>query len=112
MRRWSEEDLARIGAFSHDRVRTELWPWLLDRGYASEQDTSHLDAFLDRLGRCDAHLHARVSIARSWTWSDAEHLDTRGALVGELREAITTLLATLQEPPLPTDADQTATTTP
>lgn len=101
VRRWAEEDRERIGAYRHDTVRTELWPWLQDRGYASEEDTVHLDEFLDGLGRRDAHLRPRVEITRRWAWADAERLDDRGVLTDELRTAITELLSTIDEPPLP-----------
>lgn len=101
VRRWSEEDRERIGAYRHDKVRTELWPWLQDRGYASEEDDVHLDEFLDGLGRRDAHLRPRVEITRRWAWADAERLDEHRALTDELRTAITELLSTLDEPPLP-----------
>ena len=101
VRRWAEEDRERIGAYQHDKVRTELWPWLHDRGYASEEDTVHLDEFLDGLGRRDAHLRPRVEITRRWAWVDAERLDDRGTLTDDLRTAITELLSTLDEPPLP-----------
>jgi len=101
MRRWSEEDRDRIGAYRHNTVRTELWPWLQERGYASDDDTAELDGFLDGLGRRDAHLRPRVGITRRWAWAEAEQLDDRGSLAGELRTAITELLSTLDEPPLP-----------
>jgi len=101
VRRWAEEDLERIGAYPYDRVRSELWPWLQQRGYASDDDTVQLDAFLDGLGRRDAHLRPRVEITHRWAWSDAEQLDDRGSLADELRTAISELLAALDEPPLP-----------
>jgi hypothetical protein len=101
VRRWSEEDREHIGAYRHDTVRTELWPWLQDREYASEEDSVHLDEFLDGLGRRDAHLRPRVEITRHWAWAEAEQLDERSLLIDELRTAITDLLGTLDEPSLP-----------
>lgn len=98
VRLWSDEDRALIGAYRHDKVRTELWPWLQDRGDASAQDTVHLDGFLDGLGRRDAHLRPRVEIARHWAWADAEDLDERAMLADELRGAIAELFSALEEP--------------
>jgi hypothetical protein len=101
VRRWAEEDRERIGAYPYDTVRTELWPWLQERGYASAQDAVDLDTFLDGLGRRDAHLRPRIEITRRWAWADAEQLDDRGTLADDLRTAISELLSTLDEPPLP-----------
>lgn len=105
VRRWSEEDQGHIGAYQHDKVRTELWPWLKQRGYASQEDDRHLDEFLDALGRRDAHLRPRVEIVRRWAWPEAEHLDERKQLASEVREATTDLLSALEEPPLPPPRD-------
>ena len=101
VRRWSDEDREHIGAYPHDRVRTELWPWLQTRKYASEEDSVHLDEFLKGLGRRDAHLRPRIEIARRWPWDEVEQLDERRLLVDELGTAIADLLSTLDEPPLP-----------
>ena len=100
-RRWAEEDRERIGAYGHDKVRSELWPWLQERGYASDEDTAQLDVFLDGLGRRAAHVRPRVEITRRWAWAEAERLDEIGTLTHELRMAITELLSALDEPPLP-----------
>jgi hypothetical protein len=105
VRRWSEEDRERIGAYRHDQVRSELWPWLQERGYASQEDSGHLEEFLEGLGRRDAHLRPRVEITRRWSWPEAEQLDGRSQLASELRAATTSLLAALEEPPLPTARD-------
>jgi hypothetical protein len=105
VRRWSEEDQEHIGAYRHDKVRTELWPWLKERGYASQEDDRHLDEFLDGLGRRDAHLRPRVEITRRWAWAEAEQLDEREQLASELREATAELLSALKEPSLPSPED-------
>lgn len=85
----------------YDTVRSELWPWLQQRGYASGEDTAELATFLDGLGRRDAHLRPRVEITSRWAWSGTEQLDDRGLLADELRKATSELLTTLGEPPLP-----------
>ncbi len=57
------------------RSARELWPWLLQRGYASERDTERLDPFLRALGRRFAHLRPTMHVARSWSWLEAERLE-------------------------------------
>jgi hypothetical protein len=44
--RWEDEDLAWVGAHSRDEVRTTLWPWLKNRGYATAADDSILETRL------------------------------------------------------------------
>jgi hypothetical protein len=100
VRRWSEEDRQHIGGYRYDQVRTELWPWLQERGYASPEDAGHLDGFLDGLGRRAAHLRPRVVFTRRWGWAEAEQLDERKMLTREVRQAIGDLLAALEEPSL------------
>lgn len=101
-RRWAEEDRDRIGAHRYDTVRDGLWPWLLARGYASEEDRAHLEPFLEGLGRRDAHLRPRIELVRRWTVDEAAVLDERHGLADELRRAIDELLAALGEPALGT----------
>jgi hypothetical protein len=56
--RWSGPDFTRVGQHDRRTIRSELWPWLLERGHASPQDEAELDPFLDRLEKRkrDAHL--------------------------------------------------------
>jgi hypothetical protein len=105
VRRLSTVDIDRIGGYRHDEVRSELWPWLRERGYAGPGDDEHLDAFLEGLGRRDAHLRPSLAIRRSWSWDEAERLDERGEMVAEIRAAIRRLLTQLQEPLPPACAD-------
>ena len=97
-RRWEGEDWSHVGAHHRDCIRTELWPWLLERGYASERDAERLDPFLRALGRRFAHLRPSMHVARSWTWTDAERLEDEGRLVGEIRDSVNAVLAALEEP--------------
>ena len=99
-RRWESEDWSQVGAHHRDSIRTELWPWLLERGYASEHDAERLDPFLRALGRRFAHLRPSMHVARSWSWSEAERLEDEGRLVGEIRDALNAVLAALEEPSL------------
>lgn len=100
-RRWEGEDWAHVGAHHRSSIRSELWPWLLERGYASECDHERLDPFLRALGRRFAHLRPSMHVARSWSWANAEALEDEGRLVGEIRDAVNAVLAALEEPLLP-----------
>jgi len=107
-RRWEGEDWSHVGAHHRDCIRTELWPWLLERGYASERDAERLDPFLRALGRRFAHLRPSMHVARSWSWSDAERLEDEGRLVGEIRDAVNAVLAALEEPLLSAESPGTS----
>jgi hypothetical protein len=98
VRRWSGEDFSQVGAHRHDQVRSHLWPWLCERGYASPDEDQQLEEFLGRLGHRDAHLRPGIRIERSWAWAKAVDLDERGGLAGEVRGALTDLLTALNEP--------------
>jgi hypothetical protein len=103
---WLGGDFARVGGHHRDQVHPVLWPWLLERGYASPQDERLLDDFLSHLGRRDAHLRPSIGLQRTWTRAEAADLDQRGALTGELRAAITEILGVLDEPLPPACAAQ------
>lgn len=100
-RRWEGEDWSHVGAHHRNSIRSELWPWLLERGYASEEDAERLDPFLRALGRRFAHLRPSMHVVRSWSWADAERLEDEGRLVGEIRDAVNAVLGALEEPLLP-----------
>ena len=103
--RWSGDDFDKIGAYPFDQIRDNLWPWLRERQYASPEDDQQLDAFLQRLGRRDAHLRPGIEVRRLWPWTHAVRLDERGALVGEVRTAVAELLTALDEPLPPACTD-------
>jgi hypothetical protein len=105
VRQWSADDITEIRAYPYGDIRTKLWPWLRDRGYAGPEDDERLDAFLERLGRRGAHLRPGIEVRRIWLWNEAINLDERHALAGEIRDSIAALLAALQEPPTPACAD-------
>lgn len=98
VRRWSTEDFDWVGAHAHDEIRVALWPWLRERDYAGAEDDASLDAFLDGLGRRQAHLRPGIYVRRLWSWEQAVELDQRGTLVGEIRDAIAAVLTALDEP--------------
>lgn len=97
VRGWLGNDFAHVRGYRRDEV-PDLWEWLLERGYARGTDESQLPAFLDRLGKRDAHLRAGIRIERAWSCADAASLAQRGGLADELRAAITELLGVLDEP--------------
>jgi hypothetical protein len=47
--RWAGPDGEKIGGHHVDAVRDELWPWLLERGYATDDDTELVEPFLERV---------------------------------------------------------------
>jgi hypothetical protein len=100
-RRWQGEDWKQVGAHHRNHILPELWPWLLERGYASEPDRVRLDPFLNALGRRFAHLRPSLHVSRSWDWSEAERLDDEGLLPGEIHDALNRVLGLLGEPQLP-----------
>ena len=100
-RRWQGEDWKQVGAHHRNHILPELWPWLLERGYASESDHARLDPFLHALGRRFAHLRPTIHVSRSWGWEEAELLDDEGLLGGEIRTALNRVLGLLEEPQIP-----------
>jgi hypothetical protein len=99
-RRWQGPDWKRVGAHHRNHVREQLWPWLLDRGYASPGDEERIEPFLRALGRRFAHLRPSMHVARTWEWPQAERLDDEGLLAGEIHAALSKVLTLLDEPPL------------
>lgn len=99
--RWQGEDFERVGAVHRSHIRPQLWPWLLQRGYASPADEAKLDPFLQTLGRRFAHLRPGIHVAREWPLERAEELDDAGLLVDEVRAALNRVLGLLGEPSAP-----------
>ncbi|HEX4838001.1 MAG TPA: hypothetical protein VFV03_05705 [Solirubrobacteraceae bacterium] len=111
-RRWQGEDWKRVGAHHRNHILPDLWPWLLQRGYASECDRARLDPFLHALGRRFAHLRPTIHVSRSWEWGEAERLDDEGALPGDIHDALDRVLGLLDEPQLAPIAAQPTLTEP
>jgi hypothetical protein len=103
--RWAADDFAQVRAHPHGSIREDLWPWLRQRQYAGPEDDQQLDAFLQRLGRRDAHLRPSIELQRTWPWAQAIDLDKRGAMASEVGSAIAELLGALDEP-LPPAGDR------
>jgi hypothetical protein len=98
LHRWLGGDFDRVGAHSRDGVLNDLWPWLLRRDYADPSDEQRLADFLARLGNRPALLRPGITLKRLWPWEQAEELNRRGNLVGEIRAAIADVLTALDEP--------------
>lgn len=97
IQRWSGDDFAWVGAHPRQELRSKLWPWLRSRQYAGPEDDEQVNAFLDRLGRRDVHLRPSLELTRFWPWGEAVELDGRGALTGDVRSAVASLLSALGE---------------
>jgi hypothetical protein len=97
-RRWQGEDWEHVGAHHRNHIQSELWPWLLERGYASPSDAALLDPFMQALGRRFAHLRPSMHVTRSWPLDWALELDEEGLLAEEVRDALNHVLGILEEP--------------
>lgn len=104
-RRWEKGDLAYVRQYAPDEVRATLWPWLKDRGYASDQDDGTLDAFMSRtLKRRPAHLRPGLRMKRRWDREAVRGLD-RHAIAAAIRTDVNAILEAAGEPPLPPATD-------
>lgn len=97
--RWEGADGRRIGQYSSEDVRRELWPWLKERGYASAEDDEVLEEFLSFLGRRPAHLRPGMRFQRRWDISEIDGLG-RHELAGAVRDEVNTILRSAGEPTL------------
>ncbi len=104
-RRWQGEDWVHVGAHHREQILPELWPWLLERGYASPRDEEPLERFMQTLGRRALHLRPALHVSRTWSFAEAEALDDAGLLVGEIHAAINRVLGALDEPLVQTLAE-------
>ena len=99
--RWTGPDGLRIGQHEAGVIRTGLWPWLLERGYASHDDEPELEPFLSRLGRRPAHLRPGLRLLRRWRRDEIAALPGRDALAQEICSAVNCLLTAVGDPRLP-----------
>jgi hypothetical protein len=101
--RWAGPDGQMIGGHRLDTVRDELWPWLLERGYATDEDTELLEPFLRRVRKRkrDAHLRPGLRLMRRWSPEAVAELDRAGNLADHIRAAVNELLVAVGDPVLP-----------
>ena len=97
---WTGADGRRIGQHDADTIRTGLWPWLIDRGYASEEDAPELEPFLLRLGKRPAHLRPGLRLLRRWSREEVIAFRSQNKLVEEIRGAVNRLLGSVGDGPL------------
>lgn len=92
-RRWEDGDLERVGAHSRSEVRGSLWPWLKNRGYATDSDDQVLEDWLSRcLGDRPALMRPGLRLKRACR---------SGETPEALRAEINAILAAAGEPVLP-----------
>jgi hypothetical protein len=82
-----------IGAHSVGDVRTDLWPRVKKRAYATDGDDALLDAFLKIVGRRDVHLRPGLRVRKRFTHAEP------------IRAEIEAILSAAGEPPLPRPGD-------
>ena len=101
--RWAGPDGDTIGGHYVGAVRDELWPWLLERGYATDQDTELLEPFLERVAarNRDVHLRPGLRLLRRWSPEEVAELDRAGWLAERIRDAVNELLVAVGDPALP-----------
>jgi len=98
--RWAGTDGRQIGQHDPSTIRAELWPWLLERGFASHKDDPELGLFLGRLGQRPAHLRPGLRLLRHWGRDDVTALRANGKLANEIRSAVNCLLLAVDDPQL------------
>ncbi|HEX8742465.1 MAG TPA: hypothetical protein VF712_04965 [Thermoleophilaceae bacterium] len=90
-RQWSEGDVEQVGGWPVESLRTGLFPWLVERGYAAPADAAGLPRFERLAARRGPHLRASMRFARECDPGDP----------AELRAHLDEVLALLGERPLP-----------
>ena len=104
VRRWSGSDFLKIGGHPVDAVRGELWPWLLERGYATAPDGELMEPFMERVvarDRPDVHLRPALSLVRRWPHCEVRELEERGQLAARIRAAVDELFSAVGDSALP-----------
>jgi hypothetical protein len=98
--RWEGSDGRQIGQHSSAELRQQLWRWLKQRGYASDEDEDVLEQFLSLLGRRPAHLRPGMRFRRRWDLSETDRLDSKD-LARAIRIDVNAILRAADDPPLP-----------
>lgn len=99
--RWEGADGRQIGQHTVEELGQDVWPWLVDRGYASPHDGEVLEEFLTILGNRKAHLRPGMRFYRRWYASDVERAGTQREFAALVRDDLDHLLAAANEPSLP-----------
>jgi hypothetical protein len=107
--RWLGADFDHVRSYSREAVQESLWPWLLERRYATAAyDKQGFIRFLADLKGHDAYLRPGIQLKRVWPWDSVLAPGGREAVVGEIRAAVGEVLTMLDEPTPPACAGPTA----
>ncbi len=99
LRQWVE-DISEAGRHSREKFEDPgFWSWALERGYASPEDKSKLEEFLDRNVQ-NFDIRPSIRVSKRWPWREAVALDAKGWLASEVRAAADAVLQALDEPTL------------
>jgi hypothetical protein len=74
--RWEGPDGRRIGRYPATELRTAIWPWLKERGYADATDDAVFQEFLHILKRRKGDLRPGMRFRRRWPRKDRERIAT------------------------------------
>lgn len=97
---WEGPGHSWIGGHLRDDLDGSLWPWLKDRGLASDADDGSFEQFLRILAsRPQAHLRAGLYAKRIWSQEEVAMRST--SLASEIRTEVNRLLMAIGEPRLP-----------
>ena len=80
----------------------EYWAWLESERIVCPEDRPRFDQHFIHTKRPNASPRPGLSLFRHWTLEEAEELDSRGILAGDVRQALDAALTAFGEPPLPT----------
>lgn len=78
------------------------WEWLIEQRIAKAEDRPEFDRNFTDTARKSATPRPGLSLSRRWPLADAEGLDSRGAFVSSVREALEEALNAVGEPTLTT----------
>ena len=76
------------------------WAWLEEQRIATPEDRPEFDRHFTRSQRQTASPRPGLELARRWPLTEAEALDSRGALHGQVRDALNAALIAFGERPL------------
>ena len=92
------DDLDRVRGYARDQVLEEIWPWLVERGYAGGVlDRHRLEAFLDH-ARPEVHLRPSLWLSHRWLSYEVDELQGRGDFQQAVKREVDRVLQVLEEP--------------
>lgn len=113
VRQWVEDVGQHAGGRSHNDIADKSFrQWLLKRHYATNQDIAGLGKWLDaRAPGMQLHIRPSVQVQRSWSLTQAIKLDQKNQFAPQVKQAIESMLAALDQPaleklPKPTSSEE------